>query len=29
VHGVPVANSDPLANPQALELFRDLPELAA
>jgi acetoacetyl-CoA synthetase len=29
VHGMPVANSDALANPEALELFRDLPELAA
>ncbi len=27
VHGMPVANSDALANPQALELFRDVPEL--
>ena len=27
VHGKPVKNSDALANPQALELFRDLPEL--
>jgi acetoacetyl-CoA synthetase len=28
VHGKPVANRDALANPAALELFRDLPELA-
>jgi acetoacetyl-CoA synthetase len=28
VHGRPVKNVDALANPQALELFRDLPELA-
>jgi acetoacetyl-CoA synthetase len=28
VHGMPVANADALANPEALELFRDLPELA-
>ncbi|MGB8327633.1 MAG: acetoacetate--CoA ligase [Steroidobacteraceae bacterium] len=27
VHGLPVRNADALANPQALELFRDLPEL--
>jgi acetoacetyl-CoA synthetase len=27
VHGAPVANTDALANPQALELYRDLPEL--
>jgi acetoacetyl-CoA synthetase len=27
VHGRPVKNVDALANPQALELFRDLPEL--
>jgi acetoacetyl-CoA synthetase len=27
VHGRPVTNLDALANPQALELFRDLPEL--
>ncbi|WP_447591562.1 acetoacetate--CoA ligase [Aquipseudomonas campi] len=27
VHGKPVKNTDALANPQALELFRDLPEL--
>ena len=27
VHGRPVKNSDALANPAALELFRDLPEL--
>jgi len=29
VHGMPVANTDALANPEALELFRDLPELRA
>jgi acetoacetyl-CoA synthetase len=29
VHGLPVKNVDALANPQALELFRDLPELQA
>jgi acetoacetyl-CoA synthetase len=28
VHDMPVANTDALANPEALELFRDLPELA-
>jgi acetoacetyl-CoA synthetase len=28
VHGMPIANSDALANPEALELFKDLPELA-
>ena len=28
VHGRPVKNSEALANPEALELFRDLPELA-
>ncbi len=27
VHGMPVAHTDALANPEALELFRDLPEL--
>jgi acetoacetyl-CoA synthetase len=27
VHGMPVANSEALANPEALEFFRDLPEL--
>jgi len=27
VHGRPVKNVDALANPEALELFRDLPEL--
>jgi len=26
---MPVSNTDALANPEALELFRDLPELAA
>ena len=29
VHGRPVKNADALANPQALELFRNLPELAS
>jgi len=29
VHGMPVVNTDALANPEALELFRNLPELAA
>ncbi len=29
VHGMAVTNTDALANPEALELFRDLPELAA
>ncbi len=29
VHGRPVKNVDALANPQALELFRDLPDLAS
>ncbi|MEP6731424.1 MAG: acetoacetate--CoA ligase [bacterium] len=29
VHGRPVKNSDALANPEALALFRDLPELAS
>jgi acetoacetyl-CoA synthetase len=28
VHGLPVSNRDALANPESLELFRDLPELA-
>jgi len=28
VHGEPVKNKEALANPEALELFRDLPELA-
>ena len=28
VHGRPVKNVDALANPQALELYRNLPELA-
>jgi acetoacetyl-CoA synthetase len=27
IHGEPVKNTDALANPQALELFRDLPDL--
>jgi acetoacetyl-CoA synthetase len=27
VHGRPVKNAEALANPQALELFRNLPEL--
>jgi acetoacetyl-CoA synthetase len=29
VHGRPVKNAEALANPEALELFRDLPELRA
>ena len=29
VHGMPVANTDALANPEALDYFKDLPELAA
>ena len=29
VHGLPVKNVDALANPQALEHFRNLPELAS
>ena len=29
VHGMPIANTDALANPEALELFKDLPELAS
>jgi acetoacetyl-CoA synthetase len=29
VHGRPIRNADALANPQALELYRDLPELAS
>ena len=29
VHNMPVANSDALANPEALELFKDLAELSA
>jgi len=29
VHGRPIKNKEALANPEALELFRDLPELAA
>jgi acetoacetyl-CoA synthetase len=28
IHGLPVKNLDALANPQALEHFRDLPDLA-
>jgi acetoacetyl-CoA synthetase len=28
VHGMPVAHTDALANPEALELFKDMPELA-
>jgi acetoacetyl-CoA synthetase len=28
VHGMPIANSDALANPEALEAFKDIPELA-
>ena len=27
IHGRPVKNADALANPAALDLFRDLPEL--
>ncbi|MFC4820768.1 acetoacetate--CoA ligase [Dokdonella ginsengisoli] len=27
IHGLPVKNTDALANPQALDLYRDLPEL--
>jgi acetoacetyl-CoA synthetase len=27
VHGLPVGNREALANPEALELFRDLPQL--
>jgi acetoacetyl-CoA synthetase len=27
VHGDPVRNTEALANPEALEIFRDLPEL--
>jgi len=29
VHDMPVANTEALANPEALELYRDLPELAS
>jgi acetoacetyl-CoA synthetase len=29
VHGMPVSNTDALANPEALELFSNLPELAS
>src|SRR5690606_27889612 len=29
IHGRPVKNRDALANPEALELFRNLPELAS
>ncbi len=29
IHGRPVKNADALANPEALELFRDLPDLAS
>jgi len=29
VHGMPVGNTDALANPEALELFKDIPALAA
>jgi acetoacetyl-CoA synthetase len=29
VHGMPVSSTDALANPEALKLFEDLPELAA
>ena len=28
VHGMPVGNTDALANPEALGLYKDLPELA-
>jgi acetoacetyl-CoA synthetase len=28
VHGMPITNIDSLANPEALELFKDLEELA-
>jgi acetoacetyl-CoA synthetase len=28
VHGMPVTHTDALANPEALQLFRNLPELA-
>ena len=28
VHGMPVGNTDALANPEALDLYKDLPELA-
>ena len=28
VHGRPVRNTDALANPESLELYRDLPELS-
>jgi acetoacetyl-CoA synthetase len=28
VHDMPVTNTDALVNPEALELFRDLPELS-
>jgi acetoacetyl-CoA synthetase len=27
VHGMPVTNVDSLANPEALELYKELPEL--
>jgi acetoacetyl-CoA synthetase len=27
VHGMPVGNTDALANPEALELYKDLSEL--
>jgi len=29
VNGMPAGNTDALANPEALELFRDIPALAA
>jgi acetoacetyl-CoA synthetase len=29
VHGMPVANTDALANPEALEIFRRIPALSA
>jgi acetoacetyl-CoA synthetase len=27
IHGEPIVNREALANPEALDLFRDLPEL--
>ena len=29
IHGRPVGNADALANPEALDLYRDLPELGS
>jgi hypothetical protein len=29
VHGMPITNLESLANPEALDFFRELPELAA